>query len=162
MFCLLNASVSSAKPEAVDPGGRLECCVPIRGTCQAYQANQRDWTYLRWTAPIYGAEPIESQRRSLSEVRKPGSGWVNGGGCTYCWSGRSQGIPTKWLWLPRTDWCLVTEVNLLNERFMNVRICHCLGVSLASVYAPTGVSEFAVPNTPYTPSSRWSSIRVSR
>ena len=28
---------------------------------------------------------------ALSEVRRPGSGWVSGGGYTYYWSGRPKG-----------------------------------------------------------------------
>ena len=88
---------------------------------------------------------------ALSEVRRPGSGWVSGGGYTYYWSGRPQGhlegvaVAVADRLVP-----MITEVTPVNERIMRLRISHTLGViSLVSVYAPTGVSEFSVKEAFY-------------
>ena len=81
---------------------------------------------------------------ALAEVRRPGSGLVSGGWYTYYWSGRLQGhldrvaVAVADRLVP-----MITEVTAVNERIMRLRISHTLGViSLVSVYAPTGVSEF--------------------
>ena len=43
-----------------------------------------------------------------------------------------------------------TEVTHVNERIMRLRISHTLGViSMVSVYAPTGVTEFSVKEAFY-------------
>ena len=42
----------------------------------------------------------------LSEVRRPGSGWVSGGGYTDYWSGRPQGHLEGLVWQSPTDWSL--------------------------------------------------------
>ena len=45
---------------------------------------------------------------------------------------------------------MITEVTPVNERIMRLRNSHTLGViSLVSVYAPTGVSEFSVEEAFY-------------
>ena len=45
---------------------------------------------------------------------------------------------------------MITEVTHVNERIMRLRNTHTLGViSLDSVYAPTGVSEFSVKKAFY-------------
>ena len=45
---------------------------------------------------------------------------------------------------------MITEVTRVNERIMRLRITHTLGViSLVSVYAPIGVSEFSVKGAFY-------------
>ena len=46
---------------------------------------------------------------------------------------------------------MITDVTSAHERIMRLRITHTLGViSLVSVYAPTGVSEFSVKRAFYT------------
>ena len=81
-----------------------------------------------------------------SEVRRPGSGWVSGGGYTYYWSGRPQrhlegvAVAVADRLVP-----MITEVTPVNKRIMRLRISNNLGViSLVSVYAPTGVSKSSV------------------
>ena len=68
------------------------------------------------------------------------------GGYTYYWSGRPQGH-FKGVAVAVADRLvpMITDVTPANERTMRLRITHLLGViSLISVYAPTGVSEFPV------------------
>ena len=56
----------------------------------------------------------------------------------------------EWLWPSPTD-PMMTEVTLVNERIMRLRITYtpCV-ISLVSVYASTGVSEFPEKEAFYT------------
>ena len=95
---------------------------------------------------ICGTESIGVSVAAVSEVRRPGSGWVSGGGFTFYLSGRPQrdlekvAVAVAYRLIP-----MVTEVTSGNERIMRLRISHTLCIiSLVSVYAPTGVNEFSV------------------
>ena len=75
----------------------------------------------------------------VSDVRRPGSWWVSGGGYTYYWSGRLQGHP-EGMAVAVADRLgpVVTEVTPVNERIVRLRTSHTLCVVyLVSVYAPT-------------------------
>ena len=62
---------------------------------------------------------------------------LGAGGYNYYWSGRPEGILKEGIHL-------ITEVTLVNERIMRLRISHTLRVfSLVSVCAPTGLCEFS-------------------
>ena len=78
---------------------------------------------------------------ALSEVRRPGSGWVSGGGYTYYFIGRPQrqlGGETGAV-ADRLG-SIITDVTPANGRIMRLRISHILGgVYLVAVYDPIGV-----------------------
>ena len=82
---------------------------------------------------------------ALSEVPK--------GGCTYYWSGRPQGhLDGVAVAVADRLVSMITAVTPVNERIMRLRISHTLGViSLVSLYALTGVSEFSVKEAYYAP-----------
>ena len=85
------------------------------------------------------------------EFRRPGSRWVSGGGYTYYWSGRPpEHIEGAVLAVADRLVPMITEVTPANERIIRLRINHTLGViSLVSVYAPTGGSEFSLKEAFY-------------
>ena len=89
---------------------------------------------------------------ALSEVTRPRSEWVSGGGYTFYWSGRLQGnLEGEAVVVADRLVPIITEVTPVNERIMRLRITNILGViSLVSVYAPIGMSEFSVKGALYT------------
>lgn len=99
---------------------------------------------------------------ALSEVRRLGSGEISVGGYTYYWSGRDDGRRTQGVTLAVANYLvpLVSQVTLINERIMRLRIAHTMGVlSVLAVYAPTGVSDDSVKEAFYAQlSSVWDTV----
>ena len=84
---------------------------------------------------------------ALSEVRRPDCGEIMAGGCSYDWSGRSDGYHAHGVVgvVSNKLTSAIIEVTPVNERIMRLRICHSLGViSLVSVYTPTEASDLTV------------------
>ena len=73
------------------------------------------------------------------------------GGCTYYWSGRSDGYHYQGVVpLSNKQTPMVIEITPVNDRMMRLRICHSLGViSLVSVHAPTEASDLTKKETFY-------------
>ena len=73
-------------------------------------------------------------------------------GYTYCWTGRSDGDHAQGVAVAVSNKLTptITEVTLVNERIMRLRIRHSLGViSLVSVYAPNEASNLTMKDTFY-------------
>ena len=89
---------------------------------------------------------------ALSEVRRPNSGKIMAGGCTYYWSGHSDGYHAQGVAVAVFNKLtpMIIEVTPVNERIMRRRICHSLGdISLVSFYAPTEASDLTVKDALY-------------
>ena len=84
---------------------------------------------------------------ALSEVRRPDCGEIMVGGCTYYWSGRSDGYHAQGVAVAVSNKLtpMIIEVTLVNKRIMRLRIHHSMGVvSLVSVNAPTEASDLTM------------------
>ena len=89
---------------------------------------------------------------ALSEVRRPDCGEIMVGGCTYDWSGRSDGYHAQGVAIAVTNkrTPMIIEVTPVNERIMRRKIRHSLGViSLVSLYAPNEASDLTVKDAFY-------------
>ena len=89
---------------------------------------------------------------TLSEVRRADCGEIIVGGCTYYWSGHSDGYHAQGVAVAVSNKLtpMIFEGTPVNERIMRLRIRHSLGViSLVSVYAPTEASDLTVKDAFY-------------
>ena len=90
---------------------------------------------------------------ALSEVRRLDCGEIMADGCTYYWSGLSDGYHAQGVAVAVFNKLtpMIIEVTPVNEHIMRLRIHQSLGViSLVSVYAPTEASDLTVKDAFYT------------
>ncbi|XP_069994143.1 craniofacial development protein 2-like [Penaeus vannamei] len=84
---------------------------------------------------------------ALSEVRRPGSGYVSVGGYIYYWSGHSNGHNLQGVAIAISNrfQTSVVEVTPGDERIMVLRLKLAFGfMSLISVYTPTDVCKLDI------------------
>ena len=120
-------------------GGFLECPIPKRGRSPSLLSSELH-RYLNIGIA------------ALSEVRRPDSGEIVAAGCTYSWSGRSDGYHAQGVAIAVTNkrTPMIIEVTPVNERIMRRKIRHSLGViSLVSLYAPNEASDLTVKDAFY-------------